>query len=235
MSRAQHDTRVYALFDVPGTGFRDREGTGMHVQYHKVGWQKDFKSEDSPENQYDATHNPVVILGLGPDASVGSIMDACEKAFGTVSRMHRPKRVRVYPEDEDEKNALFEPFAIVEFADDDAARKAAEAGYVSIDAHSVPVDATGVRDEEPRGSNPQGDPNATDPAIAVPSRNHPVVSRKLLSKDLCAWRNAIRAKFKKASAARKPFRNVGPSEDPTEWCNAGNNFKSRYPEFCVER
>ena len=47
MARSQHDTRVYALFDVPGTGFRDREGTGMFDQYHKIGWQKDFKSEDA--------------------------------------------------------------------------------------------------------------------------------------------------------------------------------------------
>ena len=29
MSRAAHDDRVYALVDVPGTGFRDREGTGI--------------------------------------------------------------------------------------------------------------------------------------------------------------------------------------------------------------
>ena len=39
MSRAAHDDRVHALFDVPGTGFRDREGTGMFTQYHKMGWQ----------------------------------------------------------------------------------------------------------------------------------------------------------------------------------------------------
>ena len=97
MSRATHDDRVYALFDVLGTGFRDREGTGMFTQYHKMGWQKDFRSEDSPENQYDLTYNPVVVLGLPQHIDVNRIRERCEARFGAVARVHRPTRV-VWPE-----------------------------------------------------------------------------------------------------------------------------------------
>ena len=36
---------VYPLFDVPGTGFRDREDSAMYNQYHKNGWQATWTSD----------------------------------------------------------------------------------------------------------------------------------------------------------------------------------------------
>ena len=126
MSRAAHDDRVYALFDVPGTGFRDREGTGMFTQYHKMGWQKDFRSEDSPENQYDLSCNPVVIVGLPQDVDARSVRTQCEHQFGAVARVHRPTRVVENLENLAGKPPAapsLESFAIVEFADDASAAR----------------------------------------------------------------------------------------------------------------
>ena len=150
MSRAAHDDRVYALFDVPGTGFRDREGTGMFTQYHKMGWQKDFRSEDSPENQYDLSCNPVVIVGLPRDVDARSVREECEHRFGAVKRVHRPTRVvspkpdgaarepRTENRDENLGDAgkrpaapSLESFAFVEFADDASAARATREGVLS--------------------------------------------------------------------------------------------------------
>ena len=45
MSRASVTDRVYPLFDVPGTGFRDREDSPMYNQYHKTGWQATWNED----------------------------------------------------------------------------------------------------------------------------------------------------------------------------------------------
>ena len=242
MSRAAHDDRVYALFDVPGTGFRDREGTGMFTQYHKMGWQKDFRSEDSPENQYDLSCNPVVIVGLPQDVDARSVRTQCEHQFGAVARVHRPIRV-VSPEprgaareprrDENLGDAgkrpaapSLESFAIVEFADDASAARATHEGVLSFarthdKREELEPDTTVDRPTE--ASFESGDRSSSFVFKIVP--------RKTLVADVARWRREIRASFRDASEARVPFRNVGPSDDPTDWCNAGNAFRRTFPEF----
>ena len=245
MSRAAHDDRVYALFDVPGTGFRDREGTGMFTQYHKMGWQKDFRSEDSPENQYDLSCNPVVIVGLPRDVDARSVREECEHRFGAVARVHRPTRV-VSPESDGaarERDARdenlgdagkrpaapsLESFAFVEFADDASAARATREGVLSFantrddtrEELQLP-DTTVDRPAEASFENEDG----------ASSFVFKIVPRKTLVADVARWRREIRASFRDASEARVPFRNVGPSDDPTDWCNAGNAFRRTFPEF----
>ena len=58
-----------------------------------------------------------------------------------------------------------------------------------------------------------------------------VAPRKTLVADVNRWRRDVRASFREASDLRLPFRNVGPNADPTDWCNAGNNFKRTFPEL----
>ena len=250
MSRAAHDDRVYALFDVPGTGFRDREGTGMFTQYHKMGWQKDFRSEDSPENQYDLSCNPVVIVGLPQDVDARSVRTQCEHQFGAVARVHRPTRV-VSPEprktltsareprrdenlgDADKRPAApsLESFAIVEFADDASAARATREGVLSFkrEEHDkreeLEPDTVSVDRPTSEASRESGDDGSDDSFVFT------IVPRKTLVADVARWRREIRASFRDASEARVPFRNVGPSDDPTDWCNAGNAFRRTFPEF----
>ena len=224
MSRAAHDDRVYALFDVPGTGFRDREGTGMFTQYHKMGWQKDFRSEDSPENQYDLSCNPVVIVGLPQDVDARSVRTQCEHQFGAVARVHRPTRV-VSPE------PSLESFAIVEFADDASAARATREGVLSFKQvtrdtrEELEPDTVSVDRPTSEASRESGD-GSNDSSFVFT-----IVPRKTLVADVARWRREIRASFRDASEARVPFRNVGPSDDPTDWCNAGNAFRRTFPEF----
>ena len=251
MSRAAHDDRVYALFDVPGTGFRDREGTGMFTQYHKMGWQKDFRSEDSPENQYDLSCNPVVIVGLPQDVDARSVRTQCEHQFGAVARVHRPTRV-VSPEprktltsareprrDENLENLAGKPpaapslesFAIVEFADDASAARATREGVLSFkrEEHDkreeLEPDTVSVDRPTSEASRESGDDGSDDSFVFT------IVPRKTLVADVARWRREIRASFRDASEARVPFRNVGPSDDPTDWCNAGNAFRRTFPEL----
>jgi len=242
MSRAAHDDRVYALFDVPGTGFRDREGTGMFTQYHKMGWQKDFRSEDSPENQYDLSCNPVVIVGLPQDVDARSVRTQCENQFGAVARVHRPTRVvsaREPRRDENLENLAGKPpaapslesFAIVEFADDASAARATHEGVLSFKQvtrdtrEELEPDTTVDRPTEAEASLESGD-GSNDSSFVFT-----IVPRKTLVADVARWRREIRASFRDASEARVPFRNVGPSDDPTDWCNAGNAFRRTFPEF----
>lgn len=237
MSRHQHDTRVYALFDVPGTGFRDREGSAMHTQYHKIGWQKDFKSSDSPENQYDLCCNPVVVRGVHDTMSTQSIQTACG-VFGRAARLHRPVKesgdLKIVPSmgkqsgddasDEidvarDDSSITHEPFVIVTFEDDLSAKRAMEVGVAEVD-----VDGSGViNTEHVDGIGKQSEPKGRVSLQIVP--------RKLLVAEVCKWRAAVKRRFAEETAARLPTRNVGPSDDPTEWCNAGNNFRKRFPEL----
>lgn len=240
MSRATHDDRIYALFDVPGTGFRDREGTGMFTQYHKVGWQKDFRSEDSPENQYDLSCNPVVILGLPEHVDVARIRTRCEASFGAVARVHRPKKIVTEPrteaEDarrgaktalpEDPDGSLLESFAFVEFIDERCAARATREGNLSFADGDEDVDA--ARDEERLSAKTEDDIRASFREGVFAAK---IAPRKTLVADVARWRSDVRASFREASEARLPLRNVGPSDDPTDWCNAGNAFKRTFPEF----
>ena len=57
------------------------------------------------------------------------------------------------------------------------------------------------------------------------------VTRKTVVADGARGRAEIRASVRDAREARVPFRNVGPSDDPTDWCNAGNAFRRTVPEF----
>ena len=248
MSRATHDDRVYALFDVLGTGFRDREGTGMFTQYHKMGWQKDFRSEDSPENQYDLTYNPVVVLGLPQHIDVNRIRERCEARFGAVARVHRPTKVVREPRvtapivGDDARGAdfraatgapssppLLESFAIVEFVDETSAAKATRDGTLELaneettrsDANERPHQKTEKTEEDARASSERR-------GVFAAAK---IAPRKTLVADVARWRRDVRASFRQASEARLPFRNVGPSDDPTDWCNAGNAFKRTFPEL----
>jgi hypothetical protein len=234
MSRAAHDDRVYALFDVPGTGFRDREGTPMFTQYHKMGWQKDFRSEDSPENQYDLTCNPVVVLGLPQDLDVGSIRAQCETRFGAVARVHRPRKVVTEPSNRDanDQTRAFESFAVVEFADGASAADAIAAGKVDFslearDSESQREETDDLKQEDrEETADDKSSRSTTTTTIACA-----VAPRKTLVADVNRWRRDVRASFREASDLRLPFRNVGPNADPTDWCNAGNNFKRTFPEL----
>jgi hypothetical protein len=234
MSRAAHDDRVYALFDVPGTGFRDREGTPMFTQYHKMGWQKDFRSEDSPENQYDLTCNPVVVLGLPQDLDVGSIRAQCETRFGAVARVHRPRKVVTEPSNRDANDPprAFESFAVVEFADGASAADAIAAGKVAFvleardsERHREESDDLKQEDREETADDKSSRSTTTTTIECA------VAPRKTLVADVNRWRRDVRASFREASDLRLPFRNVGPNADPTDWCNAGNNFKRTFPEL----
>lgn len=235
MSRAAHDDRVYALFDVPGTGFRDREGTPMFTQYHKMGWQKDFRSEDSPENQYDLTCNPVVVLGLPQDLDVGSIRAQCETRFGAVARVHRPRKVVTEPSNRDANDPprAFESFAVVEFADGASAADAIAAGKVDFllearDSESQREETDDLKQEDREETADDKSSRSTTTTTTIECA---VAPRKTLVADVNRWRRDVRASFREASDLRLPFRNVGPNADPTDWCNAGNNFKRTFPEL----
>ena len=89
---AMEARRLHPLFDVPGTGFRDREGTPMFAQYHKIGWQVSWRAEDSEENAHDLLRNPVVLTGLPRDVDVARVRDRLRDRFGAVARVHRPTR-----------------------------------------------------------------------------------------------------------------------------------------------
>ena len=88
---------LHSLYDVPGTGFRDREDGPMYSQYHKIGWQADWKPKDNPDNRYYMCNNPVVIDNIPASVNQAAIRAACE-TFGAVVRVHRPEgRVRHRP------------------------------------------------------------------------------------------------------------------------------------------
>lgn len=230
MSRAAHDDRVYALFDVPGTGFRDREGTPMFTQYHKMGWQKDFRAEDSPENQYDLTCNPVVVLGLPRNLDLGSIRARCETRFGAVARVHRPRKVVTEPRSD--ANETFESFAFVEFAEDASAADAIAAGFIHFPVEAPTPTERHREETDDLQRDEREEIVADDMSRSTTNTIACVVApRKTLVAVVARWRRDVRAAFREASEARLPFRNVGPNADPTDWCNAGNNFKRRFPEL----
>ena len=81
---------LHSLYDVPGTGFRDREDGPMYSQYHKIGWQADWKPKDNPDNRYYMCNNPVVIDNIPASVNQAAIRAACE-TFGAVVRVHRPE------------------------------------------------------------------------------------------------------------------------------------------------
>ena len=64
---------LHSLYDVPGTGFRDREDGPMYSQYHKIGWQADWKPKDNPDNRYYMCNNPVVIDNIPASVNQAAI------------------------------------------------------------------------------------------------------------------------------------------------------------------
>jgi|AntAceMinimDraft_1070359.scaffolds.fasta_scaffold72452_1 hypothetical protein len=57
MSRGRDSNELHPLFDVPGTGFRDREDSAMYNQYHKTGWQAKWNADGKIHEERGA--NPV--------------------------------------------------------------------------------------------------------------------------------------------------------------------------------
>ena len=122
---------LHSLYDVPGTGFRDREDSPMYAQYHKIGWQADWKPEDNPDNRYYMCNNPVVIDNIPASVNQAAFRAACE-TFGAVVRVHRPEG---------------HAFAIVEFESDDSADDAIKVGVDFPDARegTAPRPSVGPR------------------------------------------------------------------------------------------
>ena len=122
---------LHSLYDVPGTGFRDREDGPMYSQYHKIGWQADWKPKDNPDNRYYMCNNPVVIDNIPASVNQAAIRAACE-TFGAVVRVHRPEG---------------HAFAIVEFESDDSADDAIKVGVDFPDARegTAPRPSVGPR------------------------------------------------------------------------------------------
>jgi hypothetical protein len=58
-----------------------------------------------------------------------------------------------------------------------------------------------------------------------------VQAAKLLCKEVLTWRTEIREKY----VELKKERDALPSTDPTEQCNAGDNFRQMFGEMVVER
>jgi hypothetical protein len=173
---------LHSLYDVPGTGFRDREDSPMYAQYHKIGWQADWKPEDNPDNRYYMCNNPVVINNIPAAVDHTAIRAACE-TFGAVVRVHRP-----------EEHA----FAIVEFQSDASAD----------DAIKVGVDFPDARED-----------TAPRPTVGP---------RKLLTREVAAWRSEIRIKYAAVAAARSA---AGPDADPTHYDARGRRFADAYPDL----
>ena len=173
---------LHSLYDVPGTGFRDREDSPMYAQYHKIGWQADWKPEDNPDNRYYMCNNPVVINNIPAAVDHTAIRAACE-TFGAVVRVHRPEG---------------HAFAIVEFQSDASADDAIKVGVDFPDARE---------DTAPRPS---------------------VGPRKLLTKEVAAWRREIRTKYAAVAAARSA---AGPDADPTHYEARLRRFADAYPDL----
>ena len=87
MSRHQ-EKQLHALYDVPGTGFRDDPKSPMYNQYHRLGWQVDYKAEEQYWNEEDLRVNPIVVMNI-PDGIVGPdpVEAACE-AYGAVKTIN---------------------------------------------------------------------------------------------------------------------------------------------------
>jgi hypothetical protein len=126
----------------------------------------------------------------------------------------------------------FESFAVVEFADGASAADAIAAGKVdfSLEApterHREETDDLKQEDREETADDKSSRSTTTTTTIECA-----VAPRKTLVADVNRWRRDVRASFREASDLRLPFRNVGPNADPTDWCNAGNNFKRTFPEL----
>jgi hypothetical protein len=58
-----------------------------------------------------------------------------------------------------------------------------------------------------------------------------VQAAKLLCKEVLTWRSDIRSKFAEVKKARDGL----PPADPTEQCNAGNNFRTLHGGMVVRR
>jgi hypothetical protein len=80
MSRAKDSYEVHALFDVPGTGFRDREDSAMYNQYHKNGWQATW-THDGRNSNLPRAPFPFTLL-----AFIRLLLDA--RSLDARSRVH---------------------------------------------------------------------------------------------------------------------------------------------------
>lgn len=68
MSRSRNTDAVYPLYDVPGTGFRDREDSAMFNQYHKNGWQATWTADGGVfSNSSPLISPPPLYLSLSSD------------------------------------------------------------------------------------------------------------------------------------------------------------------------
>ena len=189
----------------------------------------------------------MVLLGVPSGVTTAALQQACETSFGKVTRVHRPSLEATpfgeprcvdpssvdgnhdFASEDDSSNdasskdsqASHEPFAFVEFEDDLSAHRAVGVGFLEFFFGDTP------------GPVRTGDGPVDQVPANQPERGHTlqVVSRKHLTSDVSKWRAAVRTRFAGETELRIPTRNVGPSDDPTEWCNAGNNFRKTFPEL----
>jgi hypothetical protein len=141
----------------------------MFNQYHRLGWQLDYKAEEQYWNEEDLRVNPIVVMNIpngiaGPDP----VKAACE-AYGAVKTINRPEG---------------KDFAFVTYRDD-AAAKDAIAGGIALTC----VDASA-------NDSPNADTGADAGAEKEPAEKEPVRVRpaKYLYAPVLAWRREIKAR-----------------------------------------
>jgi hypothetical protein len=217
--------KLHPLYDVPGTGFRDREDSPMFAQYHKIGWQASWRAEDSEENAQDLLRNPVVLTGLPLGVDVARVLDRLRVRFGAVARIHRP---------------IGRTFAFVAFEEDAKAVAACAVGELAFEATSTGIETTSTGDAprrkvsaEPSSEPSEGDASAidsSDPSVACAAFAARIRPARFLIAEVAEWRRDIRAK---AEAAREADPNM-TLRDPTDPRNIGAGFKRTYPNLLVK-
>jgi len=210
--------KLHPLYDVPGTGFRDREDSPMFAQYHKIGWQASWRAEDSEENAHDLLRNPVVLTGLPLGVDVARVRDRLRVRFGAVARIHRP---------------IGRTFAFVAFEEDAKAVAACAVGELAFEATSTGDAPRPKGSAEPSSEPSEGDASATDssdPSVACAAFAARIRPARFLIAEVAEWRRDIRAK---AEAAREADPDMA-LRDPTDPRNIGAGFKRTYPNLLVK-
>ena len=113
-------------------------------------------------------------------------------------------------------------FAFVTFKDAAAAAAVVETGHITITAPAAGGEV---------GQEPKEEEISTPTPPAPPPQPCRVQPAKFSCKEVLVWRSDIRSKFAEVKKARDAL----PSADPTEQCNAGNNFRAMYGNMVVTR
>ena len=64
MSRESNTDTVYPLFDVPGTGFRDKKDSAMFNQYNRTGWQATWSADGEDPSELQLRCVPALIPSI---------------------------------------------------------------------------------------------------------------------------------------------------------------------------